>query len=122
PGELQGVARGDGGDLGDRLVFDLDVDSVGAGVARGGRVRIDVGGAAARPEILDGDRLSLWATLRPPRGFGDPGVLDAVAQARRDEVQAYGYCKTPPLLRREGKGDGSWPRGPTAPARTRARP
>jgi competence protein ComEC len=121
PSEIHGTARGDGRDLGDRLVFELDVETVGKGAPRVGRLRLEVGGQAARPEILDGDRLSLWATLRPPRGFGDPGAFDALAQARRDDIVGYGYCKSPLLIRHEGPGDVSLLRRVTARARGWAR-
>ena len=42
----------------------------------GGRVRVEVGGEAAKPRLLDGDRVAAWMTLRPagdaarrPRGL-----------------------------------------------------
>jgi len=65
-----------------------------------GRARITVGGASPRPDLRAGDRVAVWATLRPPRGFANPGSPDTAARARREGVHAVGYCKTPLLVER----------------------
>lgn len=121
---LRGVALGDGRGKGERFVVVLDVESLRSGPSERpvtGRVRLDVGGAPQRLEILDGDRVSVWASLRWPRGFGTPGAFDVVAQARRDGVHLFGHCKSAQLLSREGRGDVGWLRAGSARARHWAR-
>ena len=121
---LRGIAHGDGRESGGRVVLGLDVESLCSGSLErpvAGRVRLDIGGDARRPEILDGDRVSVWATLRLPRGFGNPGAFDVLAQARREGVHLFGYCKSAQLLRQEGRGDVGWLRGGSAFARRWAR-
>ena len=61
--------------------------------------------------------MALWAELREPHRLGDPGAFDAVAQARRDGVHAVGWCKSPRLVVRPGRGDLGWL--PSAAARAR---
>src|SRR6185503_17829556 len=75
--------------------------------------RIEVGGLAPLQgsrdfPIGDGDRLTVWATLRWPRGFGNPGSFDAEGQARRQGIHAVGYCKSARLIRVEGPADVGW--------------
>lgn len=105
PVELRGVAAEDGRALTDRYLLLLDVESVttrGREAPLWGRARIEVGGVVPKPEIVAGDRLLLWAYLRPPHGFGTPGAPDAVAQARHEGIAARGYCKSFLLLDRRG--------------------
>jgi len=85
----------------DRWSLLLDVEEwTVAGTTRvgKGRVRVEVGGGSARPRLSRGDRLSIWAQLRKPRGFLNPGSRDVVAQAIRDGIHAVGYCKSPRLV------------------------
>ncbi len=62
-----------------------------------GRVRI-AGSGDSPPGIIAGDRVEAWAALRAPRAFGDPGVFDSVAEARRAGVHAIGFCKSGRLV------------------------
>jgi competence protein ComEC len=104
---LRGVAAADAGEVEGRWFLLMDVEAVtqaGHERSTAGRVRIELGGDAERPQVGEGDRLEVWARLRSPRGYGNPGAFDAVANARRNEVQAYGYCKTGRLVRLLGGG------------------
>ena len=108
PVELHGVARRDAVPGDERYVLVLDVDGATVdGEARplAGRARIEVGGAAARPAVRDGDRLAVWADLRPPRAPGTPGSFDAPAFAFRTGVHALGYAKTPRLVSVRGEAE-----------------
>ena len=113
---LRGIATADSIDAMGRRSLLLDVETLSIGEGERpmrGRVRIEVGGTAPLEgaqafEIADGDRLSLWATLSWPRGFGNPGSFDAMAQARRQGVHAVGYCKSARLVKIEGRGDVGW--------------
>jgi competence protein ComEC len=113
---LRGVCRSDPREASGRWILVVDVREV-AGRAMAGRVRIDVGGAAARPDLIEGDRVSVWAQVRTPRGLGDPGAFDAAAQARRDGVHAVGSCKSPRLVEPIGGRDIGWLRDRAARAR-----
>jgi len=113
---VRGVAAADAIDaLGRRSIL-MDVETLSGGGAEGpmpGRARIEVGGLAPLQgsrdfPIGDGDRLTVWATLRWPRGFGNPGSFDAEGQARRQGVHAVGYCKSARLIRVEGPADVGW--------------
>jgi competence protein ComEC len=109
---LHGTAAADPREVGRRLVVVVDVASAEvAGSERPlpGRAKLEVWGEAPRPVLLQGDRLSVWATVRAPRGFGNPGAFDTVGQARRDGVHALASCKTPQLLTVHGPGDVPWP-------------
>ena len=88
-----------------------------SGQPTAGRARIDVGGTASRPDLMDGDRVVLWAELRAPRGLRDPGAFDAAAQARRDGIHAAGWCKSPRLVEATGERDAGWLRDLAARAR-----
>lgn len=124
PVALRGIAAADGRDLGDRRVLLLDVESAeaeGRELPLAGRVRVDVGGAADRREILEGDRVRVWARLRQPRGFGDPGAFDAKGLARREGVHALAYCKSAQLVRRDGRAEVGWLRDRAARLRGWAR-
>lgn len=120
---LRGVAVADGRATGDRVQILLDVEALReGGRERGlrGRVRLDVGGSPSPLVVIEGDRLTAWALLRVPHGFGTPGAYDAEAQARRDGVHAFGYVKSRRLVEKTGRG----PRGIrdlAARARQRAR-
>lgn len=121
---VRGIAFGDGREGAERFVLVVDVETLRYGSIErpvAGRVRVDIGGDARGPEILDGDRVSAWASLRLPRGFGNPGSFDVLAQARRDGVHLFGYCKSARLLTREGRGDVGWLRAGSAQARRWAR-
>ena len=119
---VRGVCSADPRDSADRWVLTVDVEDVHAPPPGGpspprGRARIDVTGAATRPRLIEGDAVALWAELREPHRLGDPGAFDAVAQARRDGVHAVGWCKSPRLVVRPGRGDLGWL--PSAAARAR---
>src|SRR5712691_8395065 len=105
PVALEGIARGDVQIFPDRALLALDVDSPSGGV------RIDVGGLTKVPEILDRDRVRLWAVVRPVTGFRTPGAFDAPAAAFHENVHALGYCKSARLVEVLGHG-----RGPAAGA------
>jgi competence protein ComEC len=111
PVQVNGVAVEDlPGEAGAPLV--LEVSSLTFhGVVEGmrGRVRIEVGGEAARPLVVQGDRVSVWTELRFPRGFATPGAFDPEAWAEREGLHATGYCKSAALVTVAGPDrPGSW--------------
>jgi competence protein ComEC len=88
PVRLTGALRGDAVERGGRLVLVLDVESLlarGEPVRAEGRVRVEVGGEAPRPRLLDGERVALWTTLRLTTRAGDGAA-------------ASGYCKSARLV------------------------
>jgi competence protein ComEC len=92
-----GVLRGDAVERWGRLVLLIDVEAVEAGgraEPRAGRIRVEVGGEAGKPRLLDGDRVAAWASLRRSRP----------AEGVRDGVVAFGYCKSVRLLERRDGG------------------
>jgi competence protein ComEC len=94
---LVGVLRGDAVDRAGRLGLLIDVeaeDVAGRVERRAGRARVEVGGEAPKPRLLDGDRVAVWAALRPA------GRVDGV----REGVAAFGYCKSARLLERRDGG------------------
>jgi len=106
--EIGGVALADGAVVEGRGQIVLRVHEMGGEtLARPAGARVAVGGEAALPEILAGDRVRLWASLRPPRGFATPGARDSQAAARRDGLAAFGYCKSARLVVVEGAGAGA---------------
>ena len=108
PARLTASLAQDPRDEPDRWSLLLDVEEwTVAGTTRvgKGRVRVEVGGGSARPRLSRGDRLSIWAQLREPRGFLNPGSRDVAAQAIRDGIHALGYCKSPALVRRVAGGE-----------------
>ena len=111
PVRLQGVAVEDlAGEAGAPLV--LDVRSLtlrGLEQPLAGRVRIEVGGAAARPQVVQGDRVAAWVELRLQRGFLTPGAFDPAAWAAAEGIHAAGYCKSAALVEVGGPEDpGAW--------------
>ena len=109
---IVGVVRGDAVEREGRLSFQLDAQAVdGAGGAQpcSGRARVEVGGDAPKPRLLDGDRVAVWASLRGP----------ARAEGVREGVAAFGYCKSARLL--EKLADGQGPRHWAARLREAAR-
>ena len=129
PALLRGIAAADGLDAQGRrsLVVDVETLTVG-GVERRvpGRARMEVAGTAppagaGRFDVADGDRVSVWATLQPPRGFGNPGSFDVAAHARRQGVHAFGYCKSGRLITVRGPGDVGWLRAAASRVRRWAR-
>jgi competence protein ComEC len=88
---LVGTVRGDAVERDGRLEFLLDVNAAGRGHRTdrvSGRVRVEVGGQAARPRLLDGARVAVSARVRVARG----------AAAVRERLDGYAYCKTARLL------------------------
>lgn len=109
PVRLSGIAAADAREAGDRWVLLLDVDLVaewGRERPLAGRVRVQVAGSAPRADVIEGDRLTLWASLRQPRSFGNPGSFDAEAAARREGIHALGHTKSPLLVERLGREGG----------------
>jgi competence protein ComEC len=97
PVRLAGVVRGDSVERAGRLRLLIDVETVQAGGHGGqpvGRVRVEVGGEATKPRLLDGDRVAVWARLRPCLR----------AEGVRQGIAAFGYCKSARLLERRGGG------------------
>jgi len=88
PQRVLGTLRGDAAGGSGSLAFVLDVETV---VVHGrtepvtGRVRVEVGGEAVKPRLLDGDRIAAWMTLRPAAGRGLG-------------LAAFGYCKSARLI------------------------
>src|SRR5258705_2064969 len=116
PVRLIGVCHTDPREAEGRWTLVLDVEEV-SDQPTTGRARIDVGGSARRPDLIDGDRVVLWAELRAPRGLRDPGAFDAAAQARRDGIHAVGWCKSPRLVEATGEREAGWLRDLAARAR-----
>ena len=111
---LVGFVRGDARPREGRLRVTLDVEEVRVGgrrEIRRGRVQVEVGGQAELPALMDGERIAVWATVRPE---------DPVRGARRGLV-GRGYCKTALLLERYGEGDAGPLRRLTARVRARLR-
>ncbi len=80
-----------------------------AGVTRAaaGNVRVNIRGVRGDPEwrrslteLQAGDRISLWATLRRPRGYQNPGRFDVEAYLARRGVTLSGTVKSPLLVER----------------------
>jgi len=96
PHRVEGTLWGDASARGERLAFVLDVEAVsrrGGDEPASGRVRVEVGGAAERPRLLDGDRVALWLALRPAEGAAEG-------------LAAFGYCKSARLVERlESRGE-----------------
>ena len=109
PVALEGTARGDLRVFPDRSLLVLDVERVEAeGRERPmpGRARIDIGGEARAPEVGDGDRVRLWAIVRPVGSYRTPGASDSRAAALHDGVHALGSCKSARLVEVRGRGSG----------------
>jgi competence protein ComEC len=109
PVRLEGLVSRDVGGIDQRPRLVLEVDRLTSGELTrrlSGRVRVLVGGLAPMPDLVAGERVSLWAQLALPRGFGTPGSFDAAAQARREAVHATGFCKGALLVARAGGAPG----------------
>ncbi len=94
---LVGVVRGDAVERAGRLALLIDVEAMEAGglvAQRVGRARVEVGGEAPKPRLFDGDRVAVWATLR----------ASARAEGVRENLAAFGYCKSARLLERRDGG------------------
>jgi competence protein ComEC len=120
PVRIRGVCLESALETDGRRTLLVDVDHL---TARGreretaGRVRVDVAGAGTALPVEEGDRVALWAELRVPRGFANPGAFDPVAHARREGVHALGFSKSSRLVARDGADS----RGAAARALTWAR-
>jgi competence protein ComEC len=89
PLRLRGVVRGDALEREGRLSLRLDVTAVESGREWrpfAGPVRVEIGGEATRPRLVDGDELELWAKLR------------ASEEGDRDGLAGYGFCKSARLV------------------------
>lgn len=102
---IEGRAAADARRNQERVQLLIDVDAVrwrGVRQTLAGRARINVNDPAERLELLQGERVSLWATLRSPRGYASPGAFDVAADARRRGIHAHGFCKSASLVSRDG--------------------
>ncbi len=93
------------GELCVHLLLDLRaVILLGRETPARGRVRLRL---AAGPESLAdlrrGDRVSAFARLFLPRGYGNPGAFDSRGHLKALGIQALGAIKSPRLLRRRGQ-------------------
>jgi competence protein ComEC len=114
PVGLSGSVRGDARPREGRLPLVLDVQEVrvrGRTERRRGRVRLEVGGQTALPSLTDGDRVTVWAALRP----------EERSRGVRKGIVARGYCKTALLLERHEEGGAGSIRTLTARVRARLR-
>ncbi len=96
PLRLSGVVSGDAAERTGRLSLLVDVTAVEAGgVWRPlrGRARVEIGGEAPWPRLIDGDRVALWARLRTSQEGG------------RDGVAGYGFCKSARLAELTARGE-----------------
>jgi competence protein ComEC len=104
-----------------QLVLVLDVargDVDGRSQPLAGRLRVKVGGAGPFPTVHLGDHVRLWADVRAPTGFGNPGSVDPVRLARGDGVHAFGFCKSAKLVEVCADPDGAgWKALPAAARR-----
>ena len=118
---LEGVLVEDAARRHDQLVLVLDVREArvdGQPVDLRGRARIRVGGEAEPASLIAGDRVALWAELRAPLGYGNPGSLDPRTLLKNDGVHATGYVKTARLLEADGHEEApAWRRLPAATRR-----
>lgn len=107
PVRLAGTAAADLPADAQRRAVVVDVDGIsrsGKEQVVSGRVRVLVGGALRVSEIVEGDQVEVWATLRRPRSFGNPGSFDAEAHAVREGIHAHGSCKSALLVAAGGGG------------------
>ena len=97
PTRVVGIVRGDALERAGRLVLVIDALAVEVGgrlEACSGRARVEVGGEVAKPRLLDGDRVAVWARLRAARPA--EGVSGGLA--------TFGYCKSARLVERHAGG------------------
>jgi competence protein ComEC len=114
PLHLVGTVRGDARPQLGRLRVTLDLEKIGIGGRWLGvrdRVSVEVGGASDLPALLDGERVALWARLRP----------NGRAEGVRRGIAARGYCKSARLVGRWGVGDVGFVRAVAADVRSRLR-
>ncbi len=114
PGHLMGIVRGDARPRLGRLRVTLDLEQIEIRGRRHpipDRVSVEVGGVGELPALTDGERVALWAGLRPTDQ--PEGVRRAIA--------ARGYCKSARLLERRGRGDVGLVRAAAARLRSRLR-
>ena len=114
PLRLVGTLRGDAAERAGRVSFAVDVASVevdGRPVPTAGRIRIELGGRAQAPPLVDGDGVAAWVSVRaPPRG-----------DAARTGFSAFGYCKSARLLEARDSSEAGPPRRAAARLREAAR-
>ncbi len=105
PIQVTGALARDPVENGERWTLVIDVGEVtlrGASSPMTGRVRVDVGGEAPRPSLIEGDEVSVWTQLRRPRAYATPGAFDTEALFRRQGIHAVGSCKSAALVERRG--------------------
>jgi competence protein ComEC len=111
---LHGLVRGDPQQTPDGLLVLVELEGFERGgrlAPDGGRVELVVGGQGPMPLLAEGDRVAVWARLRPT----DHG--DGVRRA----VWARAYCKSVRLLEVVAHEQGGWLRQSAARVRARAR-
>ncbi|HXK09614.1 MAG TPA: ComEC/Rec2 family competence protein [Vicinamibacteria bacterium] len=109
-----GTVSGDALETAGHVVLLIDVEGVeseGRLERARGRVRVELGGSAEKPRILDGDRVAAWATLR---------ALPWTRSAN-EGLAASGFCKSALLLERRDGSGASWARRAAARLREDAR-
>jgi competence protein ComEC len=114
PGHLVGIVRGDARPRFERLRVTLDLEQIeirGRRHAIQDRVSVEVGGRTELPALRDGERVALWARLRPADQ----------AEGRRRGIAARGYCKSARLLERRGHGTVGLLRAAATTVRSRLR-
>ena len=86
----------------------------GAAWFNAGGVSLNVGGEPAFRRALSslaaGDRVSLWAKLRRPKGFRNPGSFDLPAYLGRRGISMSGSVKSALLVERGAPSFAAWPR------------
>ncbi len=110
PVYVTGTASADARERDGRTLLSLDLESnewQGTRAVMSGRLRVTIGGDAPVPALVQGERIAVWTTLRPPRGFDAPGVPDPLLEARRAGWHGSGYCKSGRLVSKQGPGSGT---------------
>ena len=111
---LHGLVRGDPQESPESLSVLVEIEGYerrGRFTRAAGRVQVDVGGEGPRPRLAEGDRILVWARLRPTEH----------AEGVRQAVSARGYCKSARLFEVVAREQGGWLRRAAARLRARAR-
>jgi competence protein ComEC len=103
--QLHGTLAQDPGEIGGRWLLIVSVERAtldGDVVALTGRARVYVDGGAARPALIQGERVSVWARVNVPQAQRNPGGFDAAAHFFRRGIHVVGACKSAALMESEG--------------------
>jgi competence protein ComEC len=98
---VHGVLSADPARGPDRFTLWVEVERIerdGESHATRGRAQLEVGGEGPRLDLIEGDGVAAWATLRRPLPSGTPGAADRVERARSAGVHVLGFVKSPALL------------------------